>query len=127
MTLSLYLQCVAMLILGQMLQLFLIKIPDIKKNAKIANATFVWKDWWASDWNLVVGTTVLGAIAIMGLNEIVQWKPEILEYVKWFFAAIGAFGSNVVMAKWSKYQAYFDGVIDTKTNIADNLPPTDKK
>lgn len=127
MTTSLYVQCVAMLILGQLAQIFLMKIPDIKKQAKIANAQFIWKDWWNADWNLVIGTAILGALAIVGIDELAHWKPEILEYVKWFFAAIGALGSYVVMAKMSKYAAYFNGVIDTKTNIADGIPPPDAK
>lgn len=120
---SLYLQCLGMFLLGQAAQIFLIKIPDIKKTAKISNQLFIWKDWWAADWNLVIGTFILGGLAIIGLDELVKWKPEILDYVKWFFAAVGAFGSYVVLAKLSKYQKYFEGVIDVKTNIADGLPP----
>lgn len=127
MTTSLYIQCVVMLILGQALQVFLIKVPDLKQRAKIANQQFIWKDWWIADWNTVVATTILGAMVIIGLNEIAHWNSLILDYIKWFFAAIGAFGSNVALAKWSSYAKYFNGVIDTKTNIADGLPPPDKK
>ncbi len=127
MTTSLYVQCVIMLILGQALQIFLMKIPDIKKQAKLANQQFIWKDWWASDWNLVIGTAVIGAIALIGLDEIFHWKPQIVEYVKFFFVLIGAVGSYVVMAKLSKYAAYFEKVIDVKTNIADGLPPPEDK
>jgi hypothetical protein len=123
MTTSLYIQCVFMLILGQALQVFLIKVPDIKQRAKLANQKFIWADWWAADWNLVIATTILGALAIIGLDELVHWKPEILDFVKWFFAAVGAVGSNAVLAKWSSYARYFNGVIDEKTNKADGLPP----
>ena len=112
-----------MLILGQALQIFLIKIPDIKKQAKLANQKFIWKDWWTADWNLVVSTAILGALAIIGLDEITHWRPDVLQYVKWFFAAIGALGSYVMLAKFSSYVKYFDGVIDAKTNLADGLPP----
>lgn len=128
MTPSLYIQCVAMLILGQALQVFLIKVPDLKQRAKIANQKFIWGDWWSADWNTVIATTILGAMAIIGLDEFTHWKPEILEYVKWFFAAIGAVGSNVALAKWSSYAKYFNGVIDAKTNIADGIQqPADTK
>lgn len=121
MSTSLTIQCVLMLILGQLAQLFLMKIPDMKKQARIANAQFIWKDWWVADWNLVMGTAVLGSMALIGLDEIFHWKPEIMVYVKWFFAAIGALGSYIVMAKWSKYAAYFDTVIDVKTNELDAI------
>lgn len=127
MTTWLYLQCVAMLILGQALQIFLIKVPDIKKRAKLANQQFIWKDWWISDGNLVIATMIIGAMAIIGLDQIIHWKPGILEYVKWFFAGIGFLGSTVVLAKLSQYTKYFNQVIDVKTNIADGLPPPEEK
>lgn len=124
---ALSLQCVAMLILGQSLQIFIIKVPDLKQRAKLANQKFIWGDWWTADWNLVIGTGILGAMAIIGLNEIFQWNPAILSYVKWFFAGIGFFGSTIVLAKYSQYAKYFNGVIDSKTNIADGLPPPESK
>jgi len=127
MTLSMYLQCVAMLILGQALQVFIIKIPDIKSRAKLANQQFIWKDWWQSDWNLVIGTAIIGAMAIIGLDQLIAWKPGILDYVKWFFGGLGFIGSTLVLAKYSKYAAYFNQVIDIKTNIADGLPPPEPK
>ena len=120
MTLSLYLQCAAMLILGQGLQIFLIKIPDLKTRAALAKQQFIWADWWAADWNVVIATSIIGVMAIIGLNELVHWKPEILDYVKWFFAGLGGFGSNIAMAYWSTYAKYFNGVIGTKT---DPQPP----
>lgn len=123
MSTSLTIQCVLMLVLGQLAQLFLMKIPDMKKQARLANAQFIWKDWWVADWNLVMGTAVLGSMALIGLDELFHWKPDIMEYVKWFFAAIGALGSYVVMSKWSKYAAYFNEVIDVKTNKADGIEP----
>ena len=110
-----------MVVLGQALQVLLIKIPDLKKRAKIANQLFIWKDWWSSDSNLVWGTFAFGAMVIIGFDEVTHYKPEILHAVKWFFAGIGAFGSNFVMAKWSKYGKYFDDVTDEKTNIADGI------
>lgn len=123
MTPSLYIQCVLMLLLGQALQLFLIKIPAVKERCRVANKVFSWSEWWNSDWNLVVATAVLGAMAIIGLDQIVHWKPEILDYVKWFFAAIGAFGSNLLLSKWSSFEKSLNTIIDKKTNIADGVEP----
>lgn len=127
MTTSLYIQCVTMFLLGQVLQILWIKVPDIKSRAKLANQKFIWKDWWSSDWNLVMGTMVVGAMLIIGLDQFVHWKPAVLDYLKWFFGGLGFFGSTVVLAKLSKYAAYFNGVIDLKTNIADGLPPPTEK
>jgi hypothetical protein len=126
MTPKLYLACVLILALGQALQILWIKIPDLKTRAKLANQQFIFKDWWSSDWNLVLGTFVCGAIAILGLDELIRWKPEVLDYVKWFFAALGFGGSNLVLAKLSKYTKYFNQIIDEKTNIADGISNTVK-
>lgn len=117
----LILQCIAMFILGQLLQLFWLKIPSLKKRAKTANYKFSVKEYWQSDWYLIIGTQIVGAMLILGLNEIVQWKPAILDYVKWFFGSLGAFASSVVLSKLSAYEKMLSEVIDIKTNIADNV------
>lgn len=119
MTTSLYIQCVAMFILGQLLQLFWMKIPSVKKRAKAANYKFSWKEYWAEDWTLVIGTNILGAMIVFGLDQLVHWKPYILEYVKWFFAGIGYFASSAVLSKLSSYEKVLTNVIDIKTDIAD--------
>lgn len=119
MSTKMYLQCVVMFILGQAFQVFLIKIPALKKQAKISNSQFIWKDWWKADANLVFGTMSAGAMLIIGFDELTHWEPKILEYVKWFFAFVGMGGSNFLTSKYSKYMKYFDQVTDEKTNKAD--------
>src|SRR5437762_13515301 len=98
MTLSLYLQCVAMFILGQALHLFLIKVPQIKTQSRAVGKPFAWKSWWNCDWNIIIATQIIGALFIVGLDQFLNWKPEVLNYVKWFFAGLGAFGSTIAMA-----------------------------
>lgn len=114
-----YLYCVAMFILGQAFHLFLVKIPAVKKRCKAANKTYYFREWWGEDWNVIIGTQVIGAMVILGLKEIVTWKPGVIEYVRWFFAAIGAFGSTIAMAKASQYEANLTRLMDVKSNVAD--------
>lgn len=121
MTLSLYLQCTLMFLLGQAVDLFLIKIPEYRQLYRKANEEFVWSKYWASDWNVIVGTQAFGAICILGLDQIINWKPFILDYAKWFFAGLGGFGSGIIVAKWSSCKKYIMNVIDNKTNIADGV------
>lgn len=122
MTISLYLQCVAMFLLGQATDLFLIKIPEYKKLYNKANEDFSWKKYWQSDWFLIIGTQVVGAMLIIGLDQVIYWKPGILEYVKWFFAGVGLGGSSLILSKWSQCKKYIMAIIDFKTNKADGLP-----
>ena len=114
-------QCIVMLILGQALHLFLLKVPSLKARARAAGKPFSWKEWWCEDWNIVVSTLIIGALVTVGLNELVTWKPEILDYVKWFYAAIGAFGSTVAQAKFSQYEKKLLAVIDIKSNVSDEV------
>lgn len=120
-TFTLLLQCIIMFILGQGVHLFFIKIPALKKRSTAANKLFVFKDWWSCDWNIIIGTQLFGALIVFGLNELVDWKPEILTYVRWFFAGIGAFGSTVAMSLLSKYDKTLIQVLDIKSNIADTV------
>jgi len=121
MTLWLYIQCVLMFMGGQAVHLFFIKIPALRKRAMAANMDFTGKQYWKEDWPIIVGTQVLGMVVILGLDQIVHWKPWILEWVKWWFAGLGAFGSTIVMSKWSPFEKKLLDVIDVKTNIADNI------
>lgn len=114
-------QCVIMLLLGQALHLFLIKVPSLKQRARAASKPFSWNEWWTEDWNVVVSTIIIGAMVTIGLNEIITWKPDILDYVKWFYAAIGAFGSTVAMAKFSQYEKKMLSLMDIKANISDQI------
>ena len=121
MTLSLYLQCVLMFILGQAAHLFLVKVPSIKERCRAANKKFTWKEWWDCDWNVIIGTQIIGALIIIGLDQVLHWKPQILEYVKWFFAGMGAFGSTIAMAKMSQFEKSINGLIDIKSNVSDTV------
>jgi hypothetical protein len=121
MTVSLYIQCVAMYILGQALHLFVIKIPAVRKRDRAANIEFSFSDYWKQEWNIIIGNQVLGAVFIIGLDQLVDWKPLILDVVKWFFAAVGAIGSVTIMSKFSTYEKKVLNIIDEKTNLSDRI------
>lgn len=121
-TTSLILQCIAMFIGGQLLQVFLVKLPAVKKRCLNANVEFSFKEYWKEDKYLIIATAIAGGMLIVGLNEIVHWKPVILNYVKWFFATVGAFGSSVVLSRFSVFEKRIQQIVDIKTNIADNKP-----
>lgn len=114
-----YLICAAMSVLGQLAHLFLIKIPAIKNRSRAANKTFVFREWWNCDWNVVLGTQVLILMLILGLKEFLTWKPGVIDYVRWFFGLFGAFGSTVAMAKGSSFEKNLTGLLDVKSNVAD--------
>jgi hypothetical protein len=114
-----YVICVAMFILGQAAHLFLIKIPAIKNRSNAVGKPFKWKEWWNCDFNIIIGTQVIGALVLLGLKEIITWKPGVIEYVRWFFAGLGAFGSTIAMAKGSQFEKSLVNLIDIKSNVSD--------
>jgi hypothetical protein len=116
-----YAICVAMFILGQAAHLFLIKIPAVKTRCRAANKSFYFKEWINSDWNIIVGTQVIGALVLLGLKEVITWKPGVIEYVRWFFAGIGAFGSTIAMAKGSQFEKSLTGLLSMKSNVSDTV------
>lgn len=121
MTTSLYIQCIAMFILGQGIDLFLIKIPELRNLYRKANEGFSWKKYWEGDWNVIVGTFLVGIMFVIGTDQILKLKPAILDYIKWLFAGLGGFGSTIIVSKWSSCKKYIMNIIDTKTNELDDI------
>lgn len=118
MTINMWLisQCILMFIGGQLLHLFLIKLPAVKKRCLAGNIEFSFVEYWKEDKYLVIATNVFGAMIILGLNEIIAWKPLVLQYIKWFFAFVGAFGSSVILSKFSIFEKKLQAIVDQKTN-----------
>lgn len=116
-----YFQYGFMFFAGQLLHLLVVKIPSLRNKTRQANKKFSLKDWFAEDWNLIIGLNILGSMFLIGLDEVLAWKPEIQNVVKWFFAAVGAFGNSIVLQKFSKYEHVLGSVLDIKANIADKV------
>lgn len=114
-------QYLIMNLCGQLLHLFLIKVPSQKAKARAVNKTFSWKEWWLCDWNVIVSTQIIFIALIVGWDQFVAWKPEIADVAKWFFLLVGAFGSTVAMAKFSSYEKNLMGLIDIKSNVSDEV------
>lgn len=117
MTLSLYLQCGAMYIIGQLLHLFVFKIPAAKKRATAGNIEFSFKQYWNSDWHLIIGNQLLGLALMIGFDQIAHFRPAVIDYNKWFFIAVGYMGSSAILTKFSQYEKAVQSVIDVKTNL----------
>jgi hypothetical protein len=118
MTLELYLWCALLFFVGQGIALFLIDIPEVRKLAKTANHGFIWKEWWLKDWNVVIGVQLIGIVAFAGLDQLIHWKPWIIDYSKWMFAIFGVIASGIA-ARIGGYRKMILRIIDRKTDIAD--------
>jgi len=59
---------------------------------------------------------------IIGLQELVHWKPEVLSYIRWFFGFVGMGGSSFIIGKYSGYERLLNRIGDIKSDISDSIP-----
>lgn len=109
-----------MFILGQLIDLFWGQIPSLRNMYKKANEDFSFEKYWKSDWNIIMGNIIFGVILLVGLDQFVAWKPDVMDKVKWFFVGAGGLSSTLA-GRWSKSKKYIMSIIDKKTNIADGV------
>ena len=108
-----------MSILGQVSHLAFVKIPSLRRTASAANKAFYIKEWWNCDWNLIIGLQAFIIAVFLGLDEIMHFKPEMLEYTKWMFFFVGFGGSSAIMSWLSKYAPGVMNLISVKSNTFD--------
>lgn len=127
MTTYMLIWCAAMYICGQLFHLFVQKIPAMKTRAKAANFKFTLKDYWNEEWYMICGALVLGMMLTIGASEIVQWKPQVADWMRWFYGFVGYFFNSLIVGKLGQYEKKLSRIIDIKTNIADKVEGTDAK
>lgn len=101
-----------------------IKIAVLKKQSRITNHVFSFRDYIRDDWPTIVGSLATVWIAILALDEYLPASPIITKYVKVFFAFVGFTGSSLIQAAFSFYGKKVMAIMDIKSNIADGkIPP----
>lgn len=108
--------------LGVLLQI-LSKIQQLKKQSKIANHAFSLKEYFSDDWASISASFVSVGIGIFVIDELLKAKPQLAEYIKWFFIFVGYSGSSIIQSVLSVTAKKIDQIIDLKTNQADGVTP----
>lgn len=117
-TLAMYGLYIVLFVLGQVLTIFWWDIPQIRKLAAAANHDFDWKEYWRREWNMIIGLQVLGTIVFLTLDQIVHWKPTVLEQMWWISPIFGVIGSGIG-ANFGSYRKMFINILDKKANLLD--------
>lgn len=107
-----------MYLLGQALHLLLIKIPELKQLSHANNHKFSLVDWWNKDWNVILGSILLGPSLFLGLDQLIGIKPSIENIAVWLFWGVGVMGSAIAM-RFSDYSKKVMKYLDMKANISD--------
>lgn len=115
-----YISCLIAGLLGQAIHLFAVKLPGLKARATAANMPFSIKTALADDWLGIAASFFTILVALICLDELVKFKPAVVEYLKFAFVFIGYTGSSILLAVLSKADKTINTVVDVKTDIADN-------
>lgn len=103
-----------------------LKMKSLQDKARAANVEFKIRQYFSNDWLSIVASILTIIMFLLFLDNIMKWKPVIVDYVKIGFAFIGYTGSDIASRLFSVVNKKINDVIDTKTNIADNVPETPK-
>lgn len=111
--------CAVMGLLGITAQVC-VKVRNLKIRASAGNAEFNISSYFKDDWPAILLSCVAVAAMIIGLDEVLGYKPEVAKFMKWAFLFVGYTGASLLNAFFSKAEKKIMGTIDEKTNIADN-------
>jgi len=122
MTITLYLQCTGISLLGLLLSILLILKSQLAK-ARLANVIFPWNAFWRIDLWVNMGCTLVWvAICLMLLGPAIKQFPKYADnslLILIIFAAQGYLGSDVASRFFSAVNSRINAAIDFKTTQAD--------
>lgn len=97
----------------------LAKASSTKKDFEVANEIFVFKKFLANEAYAICMSVIVILLMAITINEWVDIKPQISDYVTIIFAMGGAIGSWAFLLVLGKSKKYIRKIVDEKTNIAD--------
>ena len=127
MTPQLYIQCFAVALVGMALQTAL-KMKSLQDKSRAANIEFKAVQYFRQDWLSITASVLTIIMFLLFLDNILKWKPTVIDYVKIGFAFVGYTGSDIASRLFGVLNKKINNVIDTKTNISDGIAevPTTK-
>lgn len=120
MTIELYATCFCVALVGMALQTVL-KMKSLQDKANAANVQFKVREYFQNDWLSITASILTIVLFLLFLDNILNWKPVIVDYVKIGFAFVGYTGSDIASRLFGVVNKKINNVIDAKTNIADNV------
>lgn len=123
MTLTMYLTCFAVAIIGMALHTAL-KLKSLQDKAHLANVEFkVWQ-YFRNDWLSIVASLLTVVMFLFFVDNILHWKPQAQGYLKIGFGFIGYTGSDIASRIFGVVNKKINNAIDYKTTIADEATGT---
>lgn len=126
MTIELYVTCFGVALVGMALQTVL-KMKSLQDKARAANMAFKPGQYFSEDWLSITASILTIILFLLFLDNILNWKPAIVDYVKIGFAFVGYTGSDIASRLFGVVNKKINNVIDAKTNIADGVNQNDNR
>lgn len=123
MTLSLYLTCFGIAILGLVFSM-LLSMRSIMIKSKLANVIFKPSSYFQDEWISILISLVVIGIFLSLLPWALDWKPESIKFVRPIFATVGYMGSDIILKFFSVVNSRINSAIDYKTTISDKATGT---
>jgi hypothetical protein len=118
MTLYVYLECFAVALVGMALHTAL-KMKSLQDKARLANVEFKLRNYFAQDWLSITASILTIILFLFFIDNILKWKPSVLDYLKILFGFIGYTGSDIASRLFSVVNKKINTAIDYKTTVAD--------
>lgn len=101
------------------------KASSMKKDFEVANETFVFKKFLTNEAYAICMSIIVILLMAITINEWVDIKPQIANYVTIIFAMGGAIGSWAFLLLLGKSKKYIRKMVDEKTNELDAMKAND--
>lgn len=122
MTAQLYITCFVVALLGMGLQTAL-KMKSLQEKARVANIEFKISYYFKQDWLSISASIITIVMFMFFITDILNWKPQTIDYLKIGFAFVGYTGSDIASRLFGVVNKRINNVIDLKTNVSDAVNP----
>lgn len=113
MNIMLYLACFGVALVGMALQMVL-KLQSLQNKAAAANVEFNGRLYLRKDWLSIVASLLTIVLFLLFIDNILKWKPQIVDFLKIFFGFVGYTGSDIASRLFSVVNRQINNVINLK-------------
>lgn len=118
MTLTMYITCFAVALVGMALHTAL-KLKSLQDKARLANVEFKVVQYFKNDWLSITASTLTVIMFLFFIDNLLKWKPQAADYLKVGFAFVGYTGSDIASRLFGVVNKKINTAIDYKTTMAD--------
>lgn len=113
---QMYLLCLIAGILGILFHT-IIKMQAVKKRLEATGIGFSIRAYLSSEWLALTASFLTVCIFIFILDEVTKIKPQVVDYLKYFFIFIGYTGSSILLSVLGRTDKAVNKVLNNEPNV----------